>query len=66
MTLRTKLTAIGAAAALAACTPALEPPAADAPPELPAATPATAGESEASTSVELPDCRVSSPPVVAC
>jgi hypothetical protein len=37
MTLRTKLTAIGAAVVLTACTAALEPPVADAPTEGPAA-----------------------------
>jgi hypothetical protein len=65
MTLKMKLTSVGVAVALTACSTALEP-AADAATEQPPAAVAQAGETEELSTVEQPDCRVPSPPIVAC
>jgi hypothetical protein len=81
MTLKMKLMSVGVAVALSACSTALEP-AADAAPEQPPATEAPEaegpredvaeqpeprdGETGELSTVEQPDCRVPSPPIVVC
>jgi hypothetical protein len=65
MTLKMKLTSMTVAVALSACSTALEP-AADAATEQPPAAETQASETENRSTVEQPDCRVPSPPMVAC